>query len=826
MKNNCDPVIVVIATSMERTDMLLERSLRSVYEQENVNPRAIYVVDDNKKINSNDRNSGQYYIIKRKIKNFRRDFFGRKLKCNFQDVPDSLFHTSIVSNTRTHGNSGTGAWNTGAFRALEFSTKNYLAILDDDDEWHPSYLRECLDKSQIRETENHKERVVAVITGILRKEPDKTIEMIIAPSDFTAENFFIGNPGFQGSNMFIRLDTFWKIGGFDESMRSATDRDLAIRLIEYQLSSNSARFQFNEKCLVTHYVHAGQVTSNFNNKCQGLDLFYRKYLHLMDENIKKKSMERAKRLFNYNYSVSIPVGIHNFQKQLSIAKTAISGANPFNLLIGITSNNTENLKNFLSRYTTLPNRCLLQEYNIIIFENTGDEFAIRPIILYFTNEKGLNIKLITTVEQKEILKNYPYKDLFSDESVDSKSIAFSRSLLQYYLRGIAKEKYQDNCVIWIVDDDLIPEVLIDGGKHGVEVRQMDFLEHIALLKEKKAFDIVLGTVTDAPPLPFLSSLRTQLLDLYFNLSWFSQQNPGEEYSNNLKDNLSFMSGNRDFYYDLSSKDFKHLETPFWWLCIENSPKNIRDAFDFFLDDIIHFGKACNVFRPLIIREEDWGILGNESILRGGNTLIFNPEVLEFPNYSPTIGNKEGNLVLRRSDFNWAIAQQYIFKRKVMEANIPLRHHRRLQSSSFILNEEKLTSDLYGMAFYRALLSLLQKKSLDSLSKKDLKRSTIFFKAKLKEIIKKMKINNLRSQNLAWKIICLLQDTRYWWYKNEYRSDLNSKIQEVLYIIQALKYEIGKRKFQIYIKSIEKGINRTNNTFIEQYIEKIRLIVSL
>ena len=44
-----DPVVVVIATSNKRTDLLLERSLRSVYEQKDVNPIDIYIIDDNDK---------------------------------------------------------------------------------------------------------------------------------------------------------------------------------------------------------------------------------------------------------------------------------------------------------------------------------------------------------------------------------------------------------------------------------------------------------------------------------------------------------------------------------------------------------------------------------------------------------------------------------------------------------------------------------------------------------------------------------------------------------------------------------------------------------
>lgn len=299
-KNYYDPIIVIIATSMQRTKLLVERSLRSVYEQSDVNPQAIYIVDDNQKNNPHDQYSGQYYDIAQQVKAFRRNFFSQKLQCPIQDIPTSLFHTAVIPNTRTCAHSGTGAWNTAALKALQFSKKNYLAILDDDDEWDTTYLRECLDRTHFQTT-NSKQYVAAVITGILRKEPNQTIEMVVTSETFTIKNFLIGNPGFQGSNIFIRADVFFLIGCFDENMQSATDRDLAIRLIDYQKGSSTALFQFNPKCLVTHYVHTGQVTANPDKKRQGLTTFYHKYLSYMDQDVKAKSLERAKRLFNYEY---------------------------------------------------------------------------------------------------------------------------------------------------------------------------------------------------------------------------------------------------------------------------------------------------------------------------------------------------------------------------------------------------------------------------------------------------------------------------------------------------------------------------------------------
>ncbi len=58
-----DPIIVIIATSYARTNLLLERSLKSVYEQININPHQVYIVDDNP-IKENEKFSNEYGRIK------------------------------------------------------------------------------------------------------------------------------------------------------------------------------------------------------------------------------------------------------------------------------------------------------------------------------------------------------------------------------------------------------------------------------------------------------------------------------------------------------------------------------------------------------------------------------------------------------------------------------------------------------------------------------------------------------------------------------------------------------------------------------------------
>lgn len=821
MEKKYDPVIVIIATSKKRTDLLIERSLRSVYYQEEVNPKDILIVDDNEKDNPKDKYSSEYHMIKKKVKEYRRAILSERFNLSEDEVPEGLFHTSVIPNKRTHGNSGTGAWNTAAFRALRYPKNSYLAFLDDDDEWHPTYLRKCLEVTNILRTSRSKKFITAVIAGITRREKDKEFELNISKKDFCSESFYIGNPGLQGSNLFIELRTFWEIGGFDESMPSATDRDLALRLIEYDISRDSANIKFIPECLVIHHAESyNRVTSIFENKRKGLDLFYRKYLPFMDEDVKKKSLERAKRLFNYQLPEQRNIILADDENN----RITPIKKHPYNLLIGVISNNAHNLREFFKSFMNLPNKSQLSDYKIVILENTGDEYSIRPIIKYFSEEKDFKIEFISVERQKSDLKDYTYNRLFSDESVTKKSIAFSRSLLQYYLSLIAKEDYDNNCITWIIDDDAHFEVLIRKDfTNNIVTRPFDYLSDIGKLKSSTKFDAILGTVSDAPPLPFLSSLRTQLLDCYYNLAWLSKQDPEDECHIDCSIDYEIMKDNRDFYYDLSSEYYTHLEFPFIWCPINRNPEKIEDYFKYLLSDVIMLKKGTNVFRPIVVQSHEMGRIGNESIFRGGNTIIFNQSLLQVPNYSPTVEGAGGRFVLRRSDFNWALFQKYINNKQIQEATLPLRHHRRLQGGSFILDREKLTKDIFGMVFYKTLQSMFENSGIDSINDKDIMKATTFFKKKMKETIKNMKVNNMRSYHLVWRIIDILNNKKYWWYKNAYRPTLNPLIQESLSTLETLKYELGKRKFQKYIEEIEREGNRIHYYFLVDYIKKIRLI---
>lgn len=276
-------VFVIIATSMKRSNLLLSRSLPSVYSQDGIDSKRIkiLIVDDNTE-------KMQKKLIDTGIK---------KLKSEFDYSYDD-FETFNIPNLKTRGKSGTGAWNTGIDFAFNKDNQCYISILDDDDEYLPSHLSDCLGVSG--------PDIVGVFQQLIWQQVDGSRRPFpVLPFSIKAEDFYIGNPGVQGSNMFIKARLLKDIGGFDESFPNTTDRELLIRLLLYLNTYNVENQQ--KQCIkllhspgVVYHNHGGpKVNSNIELKQTGLELFYLKFKHLFSEESYIQSLNRAESLFKF-----------------------------------------------------------------------------------------------------------------------------------------------------------------------------------------------------------------------------------------------------------------------------------------------------------------------------------------------------------------------------------------------------------------------------------------------------------------------------------------------------------------------------------------------
>jgi hypothetical protein len=263
--------------------MLINKALNSVYNQKNINPNyiKIIIVDDN--------------IDNKEINNINNQVKTLRSKFNFKS--NYIFNTKIIKNIKTKHHSGTGSWNTAIELINKNNKKSFIAILDDDDYYSENYLHTILIKL------NKYSNLIAIFSPITWEFKDKKETFFFTINDLTKKQFFIRNPGIQGSNMFFKSHVLEDINGFDETLMSATDRDLMIRFIDYiqkkSLLNNIAIL--NNSYVFYNATNSNSITNNKEKKHLGLDKFYLKYKDQFSNNDLQLSLKRAKELFDYEY---------------------------------------------------------------------------------------------------------------------------------------------------------------------------------------------------------------------------------------------------------------------------------------------------------------------------------------------------------------------------------------------------------------------------------------------------------------------------------------------------------------------------------------------
>jgi len=369
---------IVIATSQNRTDWLINRSLTSVYRQIGIDKSDfnVLVVDDNEK-------DSEFSEIKKRIELLRNDL----------QLNDTDFATTVLKNTRTRFMSGTGAWNTGIFEAYRQFPNGFVSILDDDDEYLPNHLTDCVTGIS--------ENAVAVYQRLIWQNDDtSTMNVDLTKGNLTAENFFIGNPGVQGSNMFFKTQNLVDIGGFDETLPNTTDRDLLIRFLWQNDLKNIVVI---ETIGVNHYNHKREkVNNDIPRKKQGLDLFYKKYKAHFSEEAYKKSLARAKAYFNYNPTEQIVICMPLKNAEKTAKKAVFSLLQQTNtkreivLLIG-NDNSKDNTVTILKEIAS-------QNPNVVLLNvNFGNAYLNRNYLNEYARTNYPNCVLIGRLDADDVI---------------------------------------------------------------------------------------------------------------------------------------------------------------------------------------------------------------------------------------------------------------------------------------------------------------------------------------------------------------------------------------------------------------------------------------
>ena len=152
----------------------------------------------------------------------------------------------------------------------------WIALLDDDDWWDLRYIEKC-----VCAIDSNSQQIV---TGLIRYDTNNPTGMKLPiPENLGKESFLAKNPNIQGSNLFLRMDAFVEVCGFDESLLSCTDRDICIRLFD--------RGHHEWVRIDEHLVHhdaslSGRISDvGSYRKKMGLLKFAEKYRSIMTEEI-------------------------------------------------------------------------------------------------------------------------------------------------------------------------------------------------------------------------------------------------------------------------------------------------------------------------------------------------------------------------------------------------------------------------------------------------------------------------------------------------------------------------------------------------------------
>ncbi|MDD9811812.1 MAG: glycosyltransferase [Gammaproteobacteria bacterium] len=716
--------IAAVVATRNRADLLAERALASVARQARP-PDFLIVADDS-------------------------DAQERPRNAEIVDAP-ALPATKRVylGNYRTPG--ACGAWNTALAWLLATARDCFVAILDDDDAWDPTYLARC-------EAAVLAHGLDMAAAGLVFHKTAADAGLFLSPPEsLNADDFLTGNPHIQGSNLFVRLTTLLEAGGFDEGLRSTTDRDLCIRLADL----GTLRYAALAEHLVHHYAEPNRPrlsTPGTDAKRAGLAAFYRKYGARMTDGQRKVFMQRCRDRFNCD-PASPPA--NSPQTPLHPAPDRPGGR--LLLLVGaITSPDVSQVAQLMGDLIThyRPRRDL--DLRVLLLENGGADAAARAAlqdVIADAAGRGLAVSLIDLEQQAADRAG----------AVNSiRSIARSRTLLQRHLYRAAREL--PDAVVWIVDDDC----RVDGD-HA--------LDHIKRFWHAGG-EIVLGMVTGAPPLPFLSCVRTQLVDLYHNLEHLARLSPDAPYPDRGGENAAARRRNQNYYYDLSRRETSHLESPFWY---EPAGATVGAVFAEMVGALPGILSGVQVFRPLVVDDSalvDPVAGALPSVHRGPTTFVFDPEALrDFPNAVPTMEDAD----LRRSDMVWCLLNRHAGGRRVVQAPLLVRQQRKAGDRDAGLDGDKLTADMRGYALYSCMRDVFERKverrAHDSLpthgpallhfDRDDMILALGRFRKYLHERMNAFALSYFRILGLLKSFDRYINETRradYWWLADEKYAD--------------------------------------------------------
>lgn len=586
-----------------------------------------------------------------------------------------------LENARTAGASG--AWNTAIDHlagAVDEPDRVFIAVLDDDDAWPPEYLERCALAARRRSLD-------MVAAGLRRFESGAGHAVLNeAPMRLCAEEFLTGNPGIQGSNLFARLSVLLAAGGFDEGLRSSTDRDLCIRIAEL----GTVRYGRLSGVWVDHYADSDRPrlsASGSAAKFEGLTAFWQKYAGRMTADQRHAFAERAAALFDW----SAP------DKTASPSSVSARRAGdfgqppphaPIRLHVGVITSEPSVLWPLLDGLATLALSNTLERLSVLILDNGSPADELKKMTQE-AQAAGLRVAVVDEPRQRRDAASGGFGAAVRARPQGQVGIAMARTMLQRYLGAVLAA--DAGSFGWLLDDDM-----------RVDARARAYLPWLPAFRARGT-DALIGAYEGASPNPPLNGLRVQLVDLLHNLRWLQALPDQMPLPDRTMENAGLCARFPDYYYDLSRKHTAHLEMPHW---LEPAffGETVKEAYARLLAGAVGLLNGDPLTRPIISTPpSDPLAAAKASVNRGGCTFILNHRVLtDTPNSITKIQGREA----RRSDMVWAIVNRYYRRSTIQAVAFPIHHIGRVNVAPG-LNLEKVQGEIIGSTLYAGLTGFLR-----------------------------------------------------------------------------------------------------------------------
>lgn len=675
-----------------------------------------------------------------------------------EDELCKLYHATLIHNSLSKNYAGN--LNSAITYLINHSLSNisildeiYVAFLDDDDTWDPSYLKVCNDAINFHPFD-------FVATGFIYHK-DEEDEKIIASYPLSIHDFLKRNPGIQGSNTFIKLTCLLKAGCFDEHLGATTDRDLFTRVMmlhpDYHIIN---QYLVNVNATSDHE----RLTTSLTIKQQSLAIFFNKYARLMNEAERKALKTRCKNLFATDfYQNNVDEIEANFNQELvtksqSIVQNAINLNDIIikselpTLWICVIAGNPNQLNSIINQFKLLdyPVKKLLFFTNWMT--NEKEHKMISKLLAPINNDYAwiqLN-EVINKLKKNCFFKQWitlsGYYQLDLENTTKINCIALSRMILNYYAYQLVKK----SDVLWIIDDDMQFNQLTYSEHHFVEVPLE--IKKIISYYSSQNYDAVIGSYSNLPPLPFLSTLRTKLIDLLYC-----------KYADTKDHSLVSIP---NYYYDLYESSHVHWE---WMLPTKRIHSHLHSEIKEIFREVRVSRKLFNPF--------PWLLINYEAINRGGNTLIFNKEILKVPNVSFNLNDFLG----RRSDYFFVLnAKSKGFK--IIASSFSLNHTNRNGTYWFDFKKElqKFACDLVGYSFTKAYQYLINNQLEVNFKKDDW--SNVFIKQYQQAFTNRLSLFVLNYYRIQG-ILEILEDINYLPDFNE--NNLSKFVHDLMNVIKPI-----------------------------------------